>query len=117
MSDDLTVVVTDYQIAEDYAYWVFSTAWVLPNEGHAVSGNRQFGIVSTGSGYVFFTRGIDRLHAPIDLIPGEGTIFEGGHDLWNTLMKNLTEDIIEMGGTAEQRTPYRTQKKWTDVKR
>ena len=52
-----SVIVSDY--ASDH--WTFSTIHDPQYDNHPVSGNREFGFEVTGDGYLFYTRGVDRV--------------------------------------------------------
>jgi RHS repeat-associated protein len=100
LSDDLTVVVTDYKVAERYSYWIFSTALTMKNGGHAVSGSRQFGIrENDNGGYTFWTRGTDRAHNLFDALISP-VVFAGGERIWERLFENINSFINDNGGQS-----------------
>ncbi len=100
ISDDLTVIVTDYNVATTHSYWIFSTATTLKNGGHAVSGSRQFGISQNeNGGYTFWTRGTDRAHNAFDALISP-VVFGSGEQIWTELFKNVNTFINENGGNS-----------------
>jgi RHS repeat-associated protein len=115
LGDDLTVVVTDYKVAENYAYWVFSTATALFSNGnHAVSGSRQFGVIQNSDcSFTFFTRAADRTSSNVDLLLGPIVIFPGGDNLWSNVMKNVSNLINLNGGVSQVNKKLTAKKSYT----
>lgn len=106
----LTVVATK----TNSQFWVFSTAFSIIDQEHAVSGNRQFGITSNSNGnFTFYTRGADRPTGIIDALAASA-IFSGADKLWRTVMNNVATEINRLGGSATVNTPFSTRVSWSD---
>ena len=117
-SADPLGVILDIAITMDSGYvvvshfeagsrWIFSTVRgpLLGSGSHPVSGNREFGIYRDGGGsgrWVFYTRGVDRANVPAEM---EQTAFDGGHELWMSVLRGVRRFIDEMGGVAFSRLP------------
>jgi hypothetical protein len=98
--------------------WVFSPVTIgiaAPGE-HPVSGNREFGIETGGSGRdvlaTLYTRAVDRA---IDTFPDPDTVvYPGGHDLWVSFQNLTKKFIVDKGGDARIVTPETHKPGWTD---
>lgn len=103
--------------------WRFST-WKTPGDNnHPVSGNREFGFYrgryKGRRGFVFQTRGADRITAFGSLLPDDvfNVVFGGADSLWRSLQQGLATFINSHGGTAEVISPaYSSRYGWTLLK-
>jgi RHS repeat-associated protein len=98
-TDDASVLTSKYSSN----YWIFSPVFTFNDFGHPVSGNRQFGVVDNQDNtFTFFTRGADRIHAPVDQRIGGQKVFDGADKLWRTTMLNVVNYINLNGGSATE---------------
>jgi hypothetical protein len=105
--------------------WVFATAQTPVDDGHPVSGNREFGFTRNGSQITFYTRGVDRISSGYHRIgsfaswaTGQGTGFQQADDLWSSLMQGIKADLKQANGGQDvamvpEETTYRPD--WDEV--
>lgn len=94
MTQDGSVVYSD----QDTRKWIFTTTTSPQDFSHPVSGNREFGLKpNLLGGYIFYTRGVDRVAESPDYYIGTYTPFQhpfdGGYDLWESVMNNLVSFV------------------------
>jgi hypothetical protein len=120
--DDGVVVCSEYTTS----YWYFMTLEAPGAGNHPVSGTRQFGFESNGSGgYNFFVRGVDRfdsntmensaymssiLNDPLKPDP-----FFGADALWESFQTRLSNFINLNGGSSFKTEPTKYRTDWEDV--
>ncbi len=74
---------------------------------HPVSGNREFGIYpdpNNPGSYTFYTMGVDRISDWVFAFGntlGNGIVFTGADQLWNSMQGNMINYINAHGGHAE----------------
>lgn len=109
--DDGSVVVSEF--AADH--WIFSTIWTVLDQGHPVSGNRQFGFTpDEGGGYVFYTRGADRTTSLLD-VAAMSMVFAAAHSLWLSLQQRIAAFVNSNGGSASIGTATSIRTPWTAI--
>lgn len=103
--------------------WIFSTIKSHIDWNHPVSGNREFGISQNQDGtYTFYTRGVDRVAEPLDVLMGSLPLnqdaFEGADLLWTKFIQNLSNFINSPsnGGASAWETPIISRPDWKKVK-
>jgi hypothetical protein len=119
--DDGSVVCSEH--AGDY--WIFSTAWTFADQGHPVSGNREFGFhhvrYSKMDGYAFYTRGADRCTSLVDYSP-LAPVFIMANRLWISLQNKFATFVNtgwnSAGGGGYAMTMDKTSERvdWDTVK-
>jgi RHS repeat-associated protein len=105
--DGMAVMTTNYNITENSMSWVFTPVYSDLNGdfGHPLAGHRQFGLTSNGNGsFTFFTRGIDSPYGMLDNMMSKD-IFEGAHQLWTNVMKNISNFVNNNGGSSVVNSP------------
>ena len=109
--DDGSVVVSEF--AADH--WIFSTIWTVLDQGHPVSGNRQFGFTRAGTGsYIFYTRGADRATSLLDTA-AMSILFSAAHNLWLSLQRGIEEFVNKNGGSATTGTATSIRTPWPAI--
>ena len=109
--DDADVITTNYKYSNNTAYWVFRPVSNLNiinpmyggDKGHPLAGNREFGIAPVGSGFAFYTQGVDRMWSQLDVTGSailNASIFKAADVLWKAVMTNVTNEINKLGGKA-----------------
>jgi len=104
--------------------WVFATAQTPVDDGHPVSGNREFGFTRNGNQITFYTRGVDRLTSTVDswgsflAQPISYDAFTRTDELWSSLMEGIQADLKQANGgqdvaTVPEETTYRPD--WDEV--
>lgn len=104
----------------DAGSWIFSPVWTHGDQGHPVSGNRQFGLRVDGNGdQLLFTRGADRVTTlPDQIVELVGKpVFANGDRLWRSLQFNLMTWINSRGGAAITEAPVSFRCDWDEVRR
>jgi hypothetical protein len=97
--------------------WIFTTLTTPRDWMHPVTGNRMFGIKRTDGGYVFFTRGADRLTSVVDFGAdwqpfSSLQVFAGGDQLWRAFLSRLLRWINSSGGKATVGTRFSRRYPW-----
>lgn len=110
-----SVITARHTLAQGDPHWIFSSAYTLGDLHHPVSGNRQFGILQTGTQqWTFYTMATDRITSGFG--PASPTIFAGGDTLWTNLQYRLWSEIKRLGGEAEEpRRRDSARYKWSSV--
>ena len=106
--DDADVITSQYSYSANAAYWVFTPIYdhstFSGDNGHPLAGNREFGIAPSrsGSGYIFYTQGIDRLYGITDIFAKKMhyDFFADAQRLWTNVMGNIANYINQAGGKA-----------------
>lgn len=101
--------------------WAFSWSEDDYDGYHPVSGNREFGYYPANGSYVFYVRGVDRVHRKnvqriARNLPGANSEFDGSDNLWNTMKQNLKNFVNNNGGIAVVNTNQIYRPNWNDVK-
>lgn len=114
--DDGAVICSEYTSS----YWYFTTLEAPGAGNHPVSGTRQFGFESNGSGgYNFFVRGVDRfdsnMMAGLAYVRFVGNPFSGAETLWKSFQRKMFENITMAGGTASVNPPVIYRPDWDKV--
>ncbi len=82
-------------------HWNFSTmTGPNPAGNHPVSGTRQFGMRKAPSGWIFYTRAVDRMGAFTEWV-FSSSAYEGQDAYWVYFVKALTDFVNAGGGQAE----------------
>jgi hypothetical protein len=114
-------------------YWIFTTVFAVGHRGsivnggssfHPITGNRQFGYKKVPEGFIFYTRGVDRVSDSTRFIGssmadaiGIGA-FSSGDKLWRSFQKGLVERVRQNGGEAIALQPIQLIESWNySVKR
>lgn len=87
--------------------WIFSTIKDPYNGSHPVSGNREFGyMVDPAGGYIFYTRGVDRLADPIGTLlqSTTGIPFNSADNLWKSFQEGISTFVNQHSGSASVET-------------
>jgi len=130
--DNLGVVCAEWT-ADDH--WIFTTIWTQRDLGHAVSGNRMFGVATRHQADQFdapyaqvfsdpvtvdtpylYTRGADRCTTLFDAALAT-TVFLGGHNCWLGFCKNVHAWIEANGGKASIPGCLSDRHSWDDIRR
>jgi hypothetical protein len=100
--EGMAVMATNYMVSENSMSWVFTPVYSDHNGdfGHPLAGHRQFGITNNGNeSYTFFTGGIDTPYGMLDNM-NSADIFAGAHQLWTSVMNNVSNYINSNGGSS-----------------
>jgi len=102
LGDDGSVICSEYQSA----MWKFTTISAPGDWSHPVSGTREFGFEANANGtYTFYTRGVDRITQSVTDLFLEGTVFNGGEDVWKSFQDGIQIFVNQNGGSAAKNTP------------
>jgi hypothetical protein len=94
--DDGAVVLAEK--APDH--WTFSTLWTPGDQSHPVSGNRRWGFFrEDNGGYVFYSRGADRVTLVVDLAV-DTVIFSAADWLWKSFQEKVYQFVNAHSGAA-----------------
>ena len=118
LTQDGTVIC----IEQHPQHWKFATMR-SPEDGiHPVSGIREFGYYQTSTGYVYYTRGVDRVKSGFQESIGDildmPSAFEGADQLWDTFQQNLADFVnapVNGNGHATINTDYKSRPALNDI--
>jgi len=106
--DEGSVVVSEVSSS----HWTFTTVYTHFDGSHPVSGNREFGFRRSGDQVTFYTRGVDRMTAPIDAALNlNGFAFSQADQLWDSFQDEIVEAV---GGQATTSTTV-ARPNWSQV--
>jgi hypothetical protein len=108
-------------------YWIFTTVFAAGHRDgevfggsnfHPITGNRQFGYKEVPEGYIFYTKGVDRLsdsaralgNAPAEM--ANVGAFSSGDRLWRTFQNGLVAEVTKNGGEAVAGKPVQRIESW-----
>ena len=99
--DDGSVVCSE----ADNRHWRLTTIYTTKDEGHAVSGTREWGYFhdQTTGNYIYYTRGNDRMTRLVDNIGGNWTNigWSAADKLWKILQSRIYNHVTALGGDAD----------------
>jgi len=93
-------------------FWRVYTVWNPADQGHPVSGSREWGFTADGNGYVFYTRAADRLTKSM-LLPFKDQVYAAQHALWISFQTAIQNFVGRNGGEATVLPPTATRYDWT----
>lgn len=112
LTDDGAVVISDITPQ----YWIFTTVFAIGHRKmaadtgscmHPITGNREFGYKYVpNQGYIFYTRGVDRVSDNKRALPNTGGeiiglgAFSSSDRLWQSFQQRVTENVNQNGGEA-----------------
>jgi hypothetical protein len=108
--DDGSVVVSDFTPA----YWRVYTIWTAADQGHPVSGVREWGYRPDGDGHVFYTRAADRLTKSL-LLPFKDDVYAAQHTLWMSFQRAIEMFVNANNGQAAVLPPMANRYDWAQL--